>query len=59
MAEALYDPVVQPYDVAAIKICVEEAGGRFTDAEGNSTIYGGSAVISNGRTHSQLLKAIR
>lgn len=29
--EAMLDPIVQPYDVAAIKICVEEAGGKFTD----------------------------
>ena len=58
MAEALLDPVVQPYDVAAVKICVEEAGGRFTDLKGRETIYGGNALSSNGLTHNQILKAL-
>jgi len=56
--EAMLDPVVKPYDVAAIKICVEEAGGRFTDLKGRSTIYGGNALSSNGLVHPRILKAI-
>ncbi len=56
--EAMLDPVVKPYDVAAIKICVEEAGGRFTDLSGKPTIYGGNALSSNGRVHSQILRAV-
>jgi histidinol-phosphatase len=58
MVEAMLDPVVKPYDVAAIKICVEEAGGKFTDLSGKPTIYGGNALSSNGLTHRQVLKAI-
>ena len=57
--EAMLDPVVKPYDVAAIKICVEEAGGRFTDLKGRETIHGSNALSSNGLVHSQILKAIR
>jgi histidinol-phosphatase len=57
--EAMLDPVVKPYDVAAIKICVEEAGGKFTDLKGRPTIYGGNAVSSNGLVHSQILKALK
>ncbi len=59
MVEAMVDPLVKPYDVAAIKICVEEAGGKFTDLSGRNTIYGGNAVSSNGLTHNQVLKALR
>jgi len=59
MTEAMLDPVVKPYDVAAIKICVEEAGGKFTDLKGNKTIYGGNALSSNGLVHSQVLRAVR
>ncbi len=59
MVEAMLDPVVKPYDVAAIKICVEEAGGRFTDLKGKGTIYGGNALSSNGLVHSQILKVVR
>ncbi len=57
--EAMLDPVVKPYDVAAIKICVEEAGGLFTDLNGRKTLGGGNALSSNGLTHRQILKAIR
>jgi histidinol-phosphatase len=58
MVEAMLDPVVKPYDVAAIKICVEEAGGKFTDLSGKKTIYSGNALSSNGLVHSQILRAI-
>lgn len=58
-AEAMVDPVVKPYDVAPIKICVEEAGGKFTDLRGVESIYEGTAVSSNGRVHRQVLTALR
>jgi len=57
--EAMLDPVVKPYDVAPVKICVEEAGGKFTDLKGNKTIYGGNALSSNGLTHGQVLGKVR
>ena len=57
--EAMLDPIVKPYDVAAVKICVEEAGGRFTDLSGKGMIYGGNALSSNGSTHGKILRAIR
>jgi histidinol-phosphatase len=57
--EAMADPVVKPYDVAAIKICVEEAGGKFTDWSGTKSIYGGSAVSSNGLVHGEILRKLK
>lgn len=57
--EAMLDPVVKPYDVASVKICIEEAGGKFTDLKGKKTIYGGNALSSNGLTHGQVLRVIR
>jgi histidinol-phosphatase len=59
MAEAMVDPVVKPYDVAAAKICVEEAGGRFTDMKGVKTHLGGNAICSNGLVHAEVLAAFR
>lgn len=57
-AEIAVDPVVSLWDVAAIKVIVEEAGGRFTDLAGTSTADGGSAVSSNGLLHEETLKYI-
>ncbi len=42
---------VMPYDLAAVKVIVEEAGGRFTDRHGNRTHEHDSAVSSNGLLH--------
>lgn len=46
-AEAMIDPVVSPWDVAALVPVVEEAGGVYTDLSGRRTIRGGSAVSTN------------
>jgi histidinol-phosphatase len=57
-AEIMVDPHVAPYDVAAVKICVEEAGGVFTDINGNKSIYNGSAIVTNGKIHDEVLKIL-
>jgi histidinol-phosphatase len=58
-AEVALEPSIQPWDVAATKILVTEAGGRYSDFDGSSSIYTGNAVISNGRVHDQVLKILR
>jgi histidinol-phosphatase len=40
-----------PYDLAAVMIIVEEAGGSFTDRHGERTFMNDSAVSSNGLLH--------
>ena len=57
-AEAMIEQEVKPWDLAAIKILIEEAGGRFTDFSGTATIYGGSAIASNGMVHEAILKLL-
>ncbi len=49
--EVALDFKMQPWDIAAVKIVVDEAGGRATSLAGEDTIYGGSLVSSNGRVH--------
>jgi histidinol-phosphatase len=46
---------VQTYDLAAVQIVVEEAGGTFTDRTGRRGYDGGSAVSSNGLLHAEVL----
>jgi histidinol phosphatase-like enzyme (inositol monophosphatase family) len=58
-AEAMVEVDLKPWDLAAIKIVIEEAGGRFSDFEGNATIYGGDAVASNGLVHDDILRLLR
>ncbi|MGH7860066.1 MAG: inositol monophosphatase family protein, partial [Candidatus Binatia bacterium] len=58
-SEAMLELDVKPWDLAPLKILVEEAGGRFTDFDGRETIYGGSAVVTNGRVHDEILEILR
>lgn len=58
-AEIAAEPQVAHWDVAPIQVIVEEAGGRFTDLQGNPRADGGSAVATNGLLHDQVLAALR
>ena len=57
-ADAVVDPSIQPYDMAAAAVLVREAGGRLTSIDGVETIYGGSAVASNGHLHDELVRLL-
>ena len=49
-------------DIAAVKVIVEEAGGKVTDLFGNEQRYDKSingAVISNGKVHNEVIETIR
>jgi histidinol-phosphatase len=48
---------VSAWDLAAVQVIVEEAGGRFTDVRGEPRIDSGTAVTSNGLLHDDLLAA--
>lgn len=58
-AEVALEPEIKPWDVAATKILVTEAGGRFSDFAGTPSIYTGSAVISNGRVHDEVVQILQ
>ena len=46
---------VSLWDLAALQIIVQEAGGIFTDLSGKATPDGGSAVCTNGALHDDVL----
>ena len=46
-AEVMCDPILSPWDAAALYPIVREAGGSFTDWAGRDTAFGGSAVATN------------
>jgi hypothetical protein len=53
------EPAVAIWDVAAIQLIVEEAGGRFTDMRGDARIDSGSALSTNGAVHDAVLEYFR
>ena len=53
--EMALDPAAEPWDIAALKIIIEEAGGRLTSFSGEDSIYSGSALSTNGLLHQEVL----
>ncbi len=53
------EAIVNPWDVAALQVLVEESGGRFSDLDGVARYDGGSALSSNGRLHDAALALLR
>ena len=49
---------VQPYDLAAVRLIVEEAGGTFTNHLGEPSHAGPTAISSNGVLHSLVLERL-
>jgi histidinol-phosphatase len=49
---------VNEWDLAAVQVIVEEAGGRFSDASGDARIDAGTGISSNGLLHDDLLASL-
>jgi histidinol-phosphatase len=49
---------VKPWDVAALKAIVEEAGGAFTDWDGTPTAERPDVLASNGKLHAETLRLL-
>ena len=62
VAEGAVDIAAEPelalYDMAALSVIVEEAGGQFTSLSGQEGPHGGNALSSNARLHDQALALI-
>ncbi len=62
LAEGALDVVaevdLQPYDMAALIPIIEEAGGRFTDVQGQPGPWHGSALATNGLLHESVISIL-
>jgi histidinol-phosphatase len=58
-AEIAVDPEVTLWDVAAVSIVVQEAGGRFTGIDGVPGPAAGSGLATNGVLHDAALELLR
>jgi len=57
--EIAVEPQIAHWDMAAVQVIVEEAGGRFTSLAGDARADGGSALSTNGLLHDAVLEALR
>lgn len=58
-AEAMLDPIMNPWDCGPFPVLLGEAGGTFTDWQGTSTIHGADAVSTNGHLFDDILPHLR
>ena len=58
-AEVMVDPIMNVWDAAALQPIMEEAGGTFTDWQGNPTIHSGEGIGTNGHVLDQVLAITR
>jgi len=58
-AIAMVDPLLNPWDAAAVMPVVVEAGGRFTDWEGRPRIDSGDGLATNGLVHEAAIEILR
>lgn len=56
--EIMLEQGVHPWDIAAIKALVEEAGGTFTDWAGKATIEAADVIATNGKLHAETLATL-
>lgn len=58
--DGFWEQRLQPWDIAAGALLVEEAGGRVSAFDGSAfDVRAGHVVASNGRIHDQMLETIR
>lgn len=57
-AEVMADPLLNEWDAAAVEIVVTEAGGRFTDWQGQGCIDSGDGIATNGLVHEAALACL-
>ena len=55
----MLDPILSVWDCAALLPILQEAGGTFTDWNGQATIYGGEAISTNGLVYDQVMEIVR
>jgi histidinol-phosphatase len=57
-AEVALDPIMSVWDAAALLPILSEAGGSFSDWQGNATVEGGEGISTNGLVRDELLRCI-
>lgn len=57
-ADAMLDPLLNPWDAAALVPILREAGGQFFDWTGTDTIHGGNGISTNGQLKPALTRLL-
>ena len=58
-ADGMVDPQAEVWDLAPLPVLASESGARLTGFDGSVGVSSGSAVLTNGRIHDELLGVLR
>jgi len=58
-AEVMLDPIMNLWDCAPLLPIMEEAGGTFTDWQGERTINGGNSIATNGLLFDEVMSLVK
>ncbi len=58
-AEVMLEGEIAPWDIAAVQVIVEEAGGALTDVDGRARLDAGHCITTNGLLHAAVLRGLR
>ena len=58
-ADIAIDPRMNLWDAAALQPIIEEAGGQFTDWNGEATVHAGESLATNGKLHEEVIATIK
>jgi histidinol phosphatase-like enzyme (inositol monophosphatase family) len=58
-AEIMVDPIMSVWDCGPLQVILAEAGGTFTDWEGNPTIFGDNSIATNGVLFGDVMQLVR
>jgi fructose-1,6-bisphosphatase/inositol monophosphatase family enzyme len=57
-AEIMVDPAMHLWDCGPLQVVMEEAGGTFTDWQGNATIHADACLATNGILYDQVMRLL-
>ncbi len=57
-SDVMIDPIMALWDIAPLEPIITEAGGVFTDLDGNSTAMGESSLAANKNLHKEILELL-
>lgn len=57
-ADIMFEPSVKPWDVSALQIIIKQAGGKYSDYNGNEQALGPTSLATNGLLHEEMVKIL-
>ena len=58
-ADVFFEFGPKAWDISAFQIIIKQAGGRYSDFEGNEYALGGTSLATNGLVHQEMLQLIK